>query len=218
MLCPSNSLNLNNPLILKIDEILFLAQPCSITEKESKLTHFSIVFAFKKKLKKEQIDEYLNILSIFVKILLREQKRCKFLTKELEESLKFREKYPEWNDYFKVVNRRIELIKEFRQLTDAVVQETPLQLRINNWIEFDIKIPTTKSDFTLNSNVQPYDSCVALKEFPRLKFPIDGIDQVEQLRGWINPMKSLQEISKRENLSLNLVCSIAQHMVKKFKN
>jgi hypothetical protein len=180
MLCSSKISCSHKPLVLTIDNILFLSQHNVISESKTKLTHFSIVFAFKEKLSEKMIEEYLNILSIYVKILLREQKRSNFVSKDLEECLKYREKIPNWKDYLVVVHKRVELLRELKQLADAIIQETAVQLKINNWIEFDIKIPSNEEEIL--KNIQPYDACVSLKDIPKLKFPTDGIDQVEQIR------------------------------------
>src|SRR4029079_16362636 len=63
-----------------------------------------------------------------------------------------------------------------------------------------------------HKHVSPYDACVVLRDTPKLNFPVDGIEQVELVRNLVAPNKTLQEICKKENLSLNVVCSAVSHM------
>lgn len=215
MLCPSKQQLVNKPLRLNIDNISFIARPTSLPISEKyDLTHFSFVFVFPKPINDERSACFLNILKVYCKVLLREQIRCNFLTNEIYSLIELRDKYKmDWNTILSTAFKQSELAKEIKSITDSIIYGDSIQIRVNGWIEMCIKYPYDNVSYNYKSSVKPYDACVILKDSPKLNYPVDGLDIVEQIRSLLSPNKSLQEISKKENLSLNTVCSIVQHMI-----
>lgn len=214
MLCPSKQQLVNKPLRLTIDNISFVARPTALPISEKyDLTHFSFVFGFPKPVDEERSNSFLNILKVYSKVLLREQNRCNFLTNEIYSLIELRDKHKsDWTTILSHAFKQSELAKELKSITDSIINGDSIQIRVNGWIEMCIRYPYDNISQNKNS-VKPYDACVILKDSPRLNYPVDGVDIVEQIRSLLSPHKTLQEISKKENLSLNTVCSIVQHMI-----
>jgi hypothetical protein len=61
--------------------------------------------------------------------------------------------------------------------------------------------------------VKPYYACIKVKDLPKLKVPPDGLDDVQKVFNLLTPLKTLQDISREYNLTLDFVSSVAQHLV-----
>jgi hypothetical protein len=212
MLLPSKKELVNKGLKMSIDDVLFLARPTAIDGGEkTEMTHFTIVLCFNEEICDEKIQHYQNVLKILTKVMMREQVRCQFLTNEINSLYQLKDQYlGDWNSYISLAIKQNELAKEFKSIVESISTDEALQIRVNGWIELCMKSPTMGGR---HKTVSPYDACVVLRETPKLNFPVDGIEQVEQIRNLIAPNKTIQEICKKENLSLNMVCSCVSHMI-----
>jgi hypothetical protein len=88
-------------------------------------------------------------------------------------------------------------------ITESIKNNLPIQIKINNFINF-YTLPTKFKEKT-KKIIKPYNSCVIIKNRKKIIFPDDGSTEILKIIDLLSPFKSLQEISSEENINLNIV-------------
>lgn len=260
LLCPPKSNIIDKSMTLIIDNLLFLSRPASIlVRKVNQLTdfsvtnpmnlvsaggdytHFTIAFVFPNHVMEDYNESvFCHLLTLLMKSYVREQQRCGYVLDQLNLLGKLKDQGKNWRDLVLKACESSQLAKEIITVVDAIRSASPLQLRVNGWIELGYRIPkrihhiqerklynlydilSKNKPFQANTSkrcegVKPYNSCIFVNDFPKLKIPVDGLQELQGndsiLRLFNNATKTIGEIAKDANLSLNFVLSLVQHLV-----
>ncbi|KAG2387648.1 hypothetical protein C9374_001242 [Naegleria lovaniensis] len=262
LLCPPKSNIIDKSMTLIIDNLLFLSRPASIlVRKVNQLTdfsvtnpvnlvsaggdytHFTIAFVFPNHVMEDYNETvFSHLLTLLMKSYVREQQRCGYVLDQLNLLGKLKDQGKNWRDLVLKACEASQLAKEIITVVDAIRSASPLQLRVNGWIELGYRIPKrihhiqerklynlfdilskNKHHFQQSNTskrgegVKPYNSCIFVNDFPKLKIPVDGLQELQGndsiLRLFNTATKTIGEVAKDANLSLNFVLSLVQHLV-----
>ncbi|KAL9644039.1 hypothetical protein ABK040_005507 [Willaertia magna] len=208
----------------------------------SDYTHFTITFVFPSDLMNIKVEStFSHLLMILMKSYVREQIRCNYVTEQLNILGKLKDECKNWKE-LSIKSSDISLLaKELITVVDAIRNGTCLQLKINQWLEIGYKVPKrihirsheekllrvcevlnkyksfNNNNTRWNEKLQPYHACIFVKDIPKLKIPPDGLQELQisesLLKMFNNPLKSITEISKELNLSINFSLLLVQHLV-----
>lgn len=208
VLCPQKKELTNKIVSLELEDLFFIFLPCYISN-EGAISGFAICLVFKSEQVSQMALPFAHFLSILTKTYLREEQRVQYMQQELNIIAKYKDASKDWTSLAKSSIEKSSLARELHQLTDSIRAGVPLQMRINHWIELGYKPPVPVAV----ELVKPFDACITLKEYPKLKFPYDGLEDVQLVLKMASPFVSVQDMSRELNMSLALITSMVHHLL-----
>eukprot|EP01028_Stygiella_incarcerata_P010509 TRINITY_DN5458_c0_g1_i1.p1 TRINITY_DN5458_c0_g1~~TRINITY_DN5458_c0_g1_i1.p1 ORF type:complete len:476 (+),score=117.40 TRINITY_DN5458_c0_g1_i1:119-1429(+) len=230
LLCPVHP-KLNNQIcevILMNDFYVFIPSCCGFPKSFPDISHFSLVFRIPASSSQTVVSALKRMMTQLHGILVREERRCGFVTHEINQAGAILEETPKWSDRIERLHDRSEICRELRDIIEKVRLCERFSVFLNGWIEFTwealdccggsnglSQLGLSSSEFCPRKDsffLRGYHALVKVKD-ARFGLSVDSHPLIAKLTTNIGPGRSLMEAAENVRSSQELVIEIGKQLL-----